>query len=89
MAMAAGTTTIRVPAATHARLRRLAAERALPIGEVVGALLDEHERRDFFVGLGEDFRRLQGEPGGRADYEAEVGVWEVTLGDGLAEHRTE
>lgn len=82
-----GTTTIRVPTATHARLQRLAAEQARPIGELVEALLDEHERRGFFAGLGEDFRRLREDPGASADYEAEVGGWEATLGDGLGGDR--
>lgn len=60
---------------------------ARSIGELVGALLDEHERRGFFAGLGEDFGRLQADPETWVDYEAEVGAWEVTLGDELADDR--
>ena len=81
----ATTTTIRVPTSTHARLRRLADEQARSIGEVIDALLDDDEKRRLFAGLAEDFERLRADPVAWADYEAEVIVWEATLGDGLGD----
>ena len=79
------TTTIRVPVTTHTRLRRLAAEQDRPIGKVIAGLLDDHEKRAFFAGLGEDFERLRADPTAWADYEAEVAAWDAALGDGLAD----
>ena len=79
------TTTIRVRAATHARLRRLAAEEVRPIGQVIDALLDDYEKRMFFARLTEDFARLRAGPVAWADYEAEQTAWEATLSDGLEE----
>ena len=79
------TTTIRVPTRTHVRLRRLAAEQARPIGAVIDAMLDDHDRRQFFAGLAEDFERLWSDPAAAADYKAEVAAWDATLTDGLAD----
>ena len=79
------TTTIRVPTTSHIRLRRLAAEQDRPIGEVIAGLLDDHEKRAFFAGMGEDLERLRADPAALPDYEAEVAAWNVTLGDGLAD----
>ena len=70
------TRTIRVPTASHARLRRLASEEARPIGRVIDALHD-------------DFIRLQADPEAWADYQAEWAAWDATLRDGLADDRWE
>jgi hypothetical protein len=80
-------TTIRVPAATHARLRRLAREEGRPVGQVVAALLDDFEKRRFFAGLAEDFARLQTDPEAWAEYQAETSAWDGTLRDGLGDER--
>lgn len=79
----ATTSTIRVPATIHARLQRLAQDESRPIGQVIGALLDDYEKRLFFAQLGEDFARLQADPVAWADDEAEQTAWEATLADGL------
>ena len=84
----ATTQVIRVPAKTHARLKQLAAEQARPIGDIIDDLLDEANRRWFFAGLAEDFRRLREDPVEAADYDAEMRLWETTLGDGLADEPT-
>ncbi len=78
-------TTIRVPAATHTRLQRIAREEARPIGQVIDALLDDFEKRRFFAGLAEDYARLQADPEAWADYQAETAAWDDTLGDGLGD----
>jgi predicted transcriptional regulator len=80
-------TTVRVPAATHDRLRRLAAEEGRPMGQVIDALLDDFEKRRFFAGLAEDFARLQADPEAWADYLAETSAWDATLQDGLGDER--
>ncbi len=79
----ATTSTIRVPATVHARLQRLAQDASRPIGQLVGSLLDDYEKRLLFTQLGEDFARLQANPAAWADYEAEQTAWEATLADGL------
>lgn len=81
----AATQLIRVPATTHARLKRLSAEQARPIGEIIDDLLDDRERRSFFAGPAADFRRLRDDPAEAAAYDAEVRLWEATLGGGLAD----
>lgn len=55
---------------------------ARPIGKEVEALLDDYERHEFSAGLAEDFCGLRDDPAAWADYQAEVGAWEATLGDG-------
>ena len=79
------TTTIRVPVATRRRLQELAADHAQSIGEMVGFILADYENHRFFAKLSDDFRRLQADADGWADYRAEVAVWETALGDGLAD----
>ncbi len=81
----AATHMIRVPVETHARLRRMAEEQDRPIGQIIDDLLDDLDKRSFFAGLGDDFRRLRDDPAAAADYDAEVRLWETTLADGLAD----
>jgi hypothetical protein len=81
------TTTIRVPTITHDRLRRLAQVEDRPIGQVIEILLEEYEKQQFFAGLAEDFARLQADPEAWADYQAELGAWDVTLKDGLEDEQ--
>jgi hypothetical protein len=77
------TTTIRVSIHTHERLRQLAASQNRSLGQIVTMLIDDHEKREFFVGLGEDFDRLRSDPGFSTSYEEEVAAWDATLVDGL------
>jgi hypothetical protein len=76
-------TTIRVPTATHDRLKRLANQQSRPIELVIDKLLDDYEKREFFAGLGEDFARLRTDADSVKDYEDEVAVWDAMLKDGL------
>ena len=78
------TMTIRVPSSTHARLQDLARGQDRTIGAVIETLLDDYERRRFFVGLGEDFERLRADSAAWSDYQAEVAAWDSALREGLA-----
>jgi len=75
----------RVREETHARLKQLAAEQGRPIGDIIAGLLDDLERRTFFAGLAEDFRRLRDDAVEAAAYDAEVRLRETTLGDGFSD----
>jgi hypothetical protein len=79
------TTTIRVAAATHERLQRLAREEARSIGQVIAALLDDYERRRFFAGLAEDFARLTADAVAQGDDGTVIAAWKATRRDRLDE----
>lgn len=79
--MMAATTTIRVSTATHERLRRLSEEEARPIGQIIDEMLADRERRAFFAGLAEDFRRLRADPEAAAEHRAEAAAWETLRGE--------
>jgi hypothetical protein len=75
--------TIRVPRETHAQLRRLAASRKQPIGEVVAAAVQQLEEEEFWREMETSFEQLRADPEAWADYLAEQREWDVTLLDGL------
>jgi hypothetical protein len=56
------------------------------MGQVIETLIDDHEKREFFAGLGEDFGRLRADPAPLKDYEdvAPGGRLCRTWGDPLA-----
>jgi len=53
------------------------------MAQVIETLIDDYEKREFFVGLGKDFARLRADPDSLKDYEDEVAIWDATLNDGL------
>ena len=74
---------IRVSAETHEQLRRMAAERKQPIGQVVAAAIEQLKKDEFWAGLADDYERLYADPAAAAAYEAETTIWDATLQDGL------
>ncbi|HEY7029775.1 MAG TPA: hypothetical protein VH482_00545 [Thermomicrobiales bacterium] len=81
--------TIRVPQETHAQLRRLAASRKQPIGEVVAAAVERLEEEEFWNQVTADFERLRADPEDWASYMKEHREWDVTLLDGLEDESWE
>ena len=75
--------TIRIPPETHEELRRLAAARKQPIGQVVAAAVDRLKSDDFWDEMEAAFEDLYADPEAAAAYMAEHRVWDVTLQDGL------
>jgi predicted transcriptional regulator len=75
--------TIRVPQATHEQLRRLAASRKQPIGEVVAAAVERLEEEEFWNEMETAFEQFRADPEAWAEYMAEHREWDVTLLDGL------
>ena len=76
-------TTIRVSPQVREQLAELAKAEGKPIGQFIQGLVAEHEKRQFFKGLAEDFRRLQSDPEAWAHYQSELALWDTTLMDGL------
>ena len=76
-------TTVRVPAATVARLKELAAERQAPIGEVVADLVRRFDEERFWEEVNAGYARLRADPAASAAFDAELAAWDVTLLDGL------
>jgi hypothetical protein len=80
------TVTIRVPQATHQRLRQLSEKRGRPIGEIVDEAARKLEDADFWAEVDASYVRLYDDPAARAEYEAELALWDSTLMDGLEEY---
>lgn len=78
-----GTTTIRIPAASHATLRQLADDEGRTIGQVVNDAIDRYAREQFLEGLNRDYARLQADPVAWNDWQAELTSLDGTLLDGL------
>jgi hypothetical protein len=60
----------------------LAREQGRTTTQVAAAAIDLYVRDQFFLGLNEDYARLQADPAARADGRAEVMSLEGTLLDG-------
>lgn len=80
------TVTVRVPQATHQRLRCLAEKRGRPIGEVIDEAARKLEDADFWAEVDASYERLYADPVARAEYEAEIAIFEGTLMDGLEDY---
>jgi len=80
------TVTIRVPEATHQRLRELAEKRGRPIGEVVDEAARRLEEEEFWAELDASYERLYADPETAAELKAEQALWDGTLMDGLEEY---
>ncbi|QDP98074.1 hypothetical protein FOE78_21155 [Microlunatus elymi] len=73
------TTTVRVRRPDSERLRSMARERHTTVIDVLHAAVDALERRDFQLGLNQDYQRLRADPELWQQYLAERQEW-----DGLA-----
>lgn len=81
--MAGPTNTIRIPARTYARLRRVADAAGKPMSTVIDEAIDTYEAEGFFRDLDSAFRELRQRPAAWADEEADRELLERTLLDGL------
>lgn len=71
------TTTVRVRRPDSERLQALASQHHTTVVEVVHRAIDALERRDFQVGLNDDYRQLRQDPELWAAYVAEREEWDV------------
>jgi len=70
------TTTVRVRRPDSERLQSLAKARQTTVVEIVHSAIDALERQEFLRGLGDDYRRLQKDPGRFEAYLAERREWD-------------
>ena len=74
---------IRVPPHTHEKLRRLAAARDEPIGQVVAAAVERLDEDQFWAEVHAAYDRLRTDPAEWDTYLSEAREWDVALLDGL------
>ena len=77
--------TIRVSAETYEQLAERARREDVTIGEIVARFLREEQRRAFFAEYDRQMRALREDEKAWADYQAELALWDSTIGDGLDE----
>ena len=76
-------TTVRISEQAHRSLRELAAQSGEPMQTVLDKAIEEHRRRKFLAECHAAYTALQQDAPAWAEYQAELAVWDVTLGDGL------
>jgi len=76
-------TTVRITKKTHAALRDLAKQRQVPIGELVGQIVTEVQRRELFERTNAAYAALRSDPEAWEQELAERAAWDSTLADGL------
>ena len=76
-------TTIRIPRATHERLKALASRSGDQIADIVTQAVEEEARRRFMEEFNEAYARLKGDPAAWAAYRSEQAEWDATVTDGL------
>jgi hypothetical protein len=75
--------TVRLSAASHQRLRRLASETGEPMTSVLDKAIDIYERKRFLEGVNADFAALRNNPELWEEELEERRLWDATLADGL------
>ncbi len=77
------TTSIRVEKTTHDRLARIAREQGRSMTQIAGEAIAKYEDDLFWKKAREGYERMNADPEDRADYDAEMALWDTALGDGL------
>ncbi len=80
-------TTIRVEQSLRDHINEIAADRGTTAGSVIEALLEEHLERALMAEVKRKMNSMT--PAERADYEAEIAVWDSVVADGLEEYEGE
>ncbi len=78
-------TTIRVSAATHASVRRMAEAQQTSLSEVVADAVAQLEKKKMLEAFNADYARLKADPEAAAELAAEMSEFDGTLYDGLEE----
>jgi len=76
-------TTVRISPKGHDLLRRLAAESAASMSEVLDAALETYRRQKFLEDASTAYDELRRDPRALKKHQGEMAEWETTLGDGL------
>jgi hypothetical protein len=80
---------IRVSKTTHDKLREMAARSKTSIGVIVDQAVEEFQRKRFWEEYTEGYSKLASQREAWRDYQAEAGIWETTLADGLEDRPDE
>jgi hypothetical protein len=78
--------TIRISRETHQTPRQLAEQTGTSMSAVLEAAVRGYQRSKCWEALLEGYAALRADPEKWADYQKEIGVWDVTLGDGLEDY---
>ncbi len=78
-------TTIKVSAETRDRLKKLADAGQSTMEAALAKVLDQAEEAQFWLGVKDDYARLQNDPAQWSGYLDELAEWDQTVSDGLAD----
>jgi hypothetical protein len=76
-------TTIRVSEKTRSTVHDLARDVGIPMAEIVELAIEAYRRQRFVEAINAGYAELRADPEAWADYQGELGAWDVTLLDGL------
>ena len=74
---------VRVSETTHRTLRELADDSGEPIAALLDRAVEDYRRKLFFEQAARDWEALERDPEAVAEFEAELALWDQTVGDGL------
>ena len=77
------TTSIRIERKTHERLQELAKVEHRSMAKIVSDAIARYEEETFWRKAREGYERLNADPQDRAEFDAEISHWDITLQDGL------
>lgn len=77
------TTSIRVEKETHAKITELSESQHRPMAKIVAEAVARYDDDLFWEAAREGYERMNADPEDRAEFDAEVAAWDVTLNDGL------
>lgn len=80
------TTSIRVEKQTHAKLAELSESQHRPMAKIVAEAVARYDNDLFWEAVDEAYDRMNADPEDRAEFDAEIAVWDVTLLDGLEDY---
>ena len=75
--------TVKIDAATYAKLRETAAETGEPMIEVLAKAMETYRRQTFLKALNGDFAALRADPQAWKEESAERAAWDDAVTDGL------
>ena len=76
-------TTVRISAQTHQRLREVSKETGEPMQTVLDQAIEQYRRQKFWEEMNSAYTALQNDPEAAAAEKKEFALWDVTLMDGL------
>ena len=75
--------TVRISKDTHQTLRQLAEKAGTSMTAILEAAVKDYQRTKYWEEYDAGYAALKADPEKWADYQKEIGAWDVTLADGL------